>query len=301
MIDCLVTGAGGALGSVLMRVLCEEHKNVYGLVSPHGPAPDVGKVLRVDLTEPSQWVDRVFALAPRTIVHLAAVSKPAAAFQNPDLARAVNVDATELLAELSTAMASRLIYVSTDMVFDGEEAPYAEHHATEPSTFYGRTKLEAECHVLAQPRSLVLRLPLLYGFPEVSRGPTFFESILQALQTSAPIQLFDDEVRTPLWLEDAARACSRLAESDITGVIHAAGPEALSRLDMGRKIAAALGCNTEALRATRRSDHASPEPRPHNLSLDCSRYIKHFGAPPGHDMATALPLVLARGPHRLLS
>lgn len=301
MIDCLVTGAGGALGSVLMRVLTEEHKQVYGLISPHGPAPDVGKTLRVDLTDPRTYQDRVFALAPRTIIHLAAISKPALALEDPELARAVNVEATAALVALSHDIGARFIYASTDMVFDGEQAPYREVDATEPGTYYGRTKLEGECHVLAYPRTLVARLPLLYGLPEVSREPTFFETMLKALRSGTPVRLFEDEHRTPLWLDDAARACSRLADSDVTGVLHVAGPESLSRLEMGRLVAAAISCSTEPIVATRRADHPSVEPRPRDLSLDCTRYIDHFGVPAGRDMRTALPRVLARGPHRLLS
>lgn len=302
MTDCLVTGAGGALGSVLMRVLSEANKQVVGLVSEHGPAPEVGKVIRANLTDPRSYVDRVFALAPRAIIHLAAIAKPARALDEPELAHAVNVEATATLAQLSTALGARMIFASTDMVFDGEEgAPYRETDTTEPATYYGRTKLEAECYMLTHPRSLTVRLPLLYGFPEVAREATFFETMLRALRAGTPVKLFEDEFRTPLWLEDAARACVTLLHSDVSGVLHLGGPETLSRFQMGQQLAAAIGCSDAALVKTRREDHPSEEPRPRDLSLDSARYIKHFGAAPGHDFRNALPRVLARGPHRLLS
>lgn len=301
MIDILVTGAGGALGSVLMRVLSEAHKSAYGLITERGPAPDVGKVLRVDLTEPSTYRERVLALSPRVIIHLAAVSKPSEALRDPDAARAINVEATANLVELAVRMGSRFIYASTDMVFDGEEAPYSEHDATEPRTFYGRTKLEGECYALAYARSLVVRLPLLYGLPEVSRAPTFFESTLSALRTGQPIRLFEDELRSPLWLDDAARACLRLAEEKLTGVLHVPGPEGLTRLQMGHKLAAAIGCSEAPLVPTLRDEVASEEPRPRDLRLSDARYRALFGEPAGKDMQTVIPLLLTRGPHRLLS
>jgi dTDP-4-dehydrorhamnose reductase len=213
----------------------------------------------------------------------------------------VNVEATAALAELCADMGSRFIYVSTDMVFDGESGPYTETATTEPGTFYGRTKLEGECYALTNARSLVARMPLMYGLPEVSREPTFFESMLRSLRSGEPIKLFEDEFRTPLWLEDAARALLELSDVELTGVLHVAGPERLSRLQMGQLLAAAVGCSDAPLVAARRSDLAGPEPRPRDLSLDCSRYVAHFGAHPGRDMRTALPLLLARGPHRLLS
>lgn len=303
MIDILVTGAGGALGSVLMRVLSEAHKSAYGLISPHGPAPDVGKVLRVDLTDPDSYRERVLGLSPRVIIHLAAISRPAEVLRDPDLGHAVNVEATANLVDLSARMGSRFIYASSDMVFDGEGsgAPYSEKDATEPGTLYGRTKLTGECYALAYARSLVVRLPLMYGLPEASRSPTFFESILSALRGGEPIRLFEDELRSPLWLDDAAHACLRLALDKLTGVLHVPGPESLSRLQMGQIIAAAIGCSTAPLIAAKSAELGGPEPRPRDLRLDDSRYRAHFGAPAGRTMQTALPLLLARGPHRLLS
>lgn len=303
MIDFLVTGAGGVLGSVLMRVLSEAHKSAYGLISEHGPAPEVGKVLRVDLTNPDSYRERVLGLSPRVIIHLAAISRPSDVLNDPDLAHAVNVEATAHLVDLSARMGSRFIYASTDMVFDGASpaAPYTERDTTEPGTLYGRFKLLGECYALAYARGLVMRLPLLYGLPESRRAPTFFETILSALRTGQPIHLFEDELRSPLWVDDAAHACLRLAQDKITGVLHVAGPEALSRLQMGQHIAAAIGCSTTPLIASKAAELAGLEPRPLDLRLDDARYRAHFGAPAGRDMASALPLLLARGPHRLLS
>lgn len=301
MTDVLVTGAGGTLGSVLMRVLAEQHRSVYGLVSTHGPTPEVGKVMRVDLTDPRSYVDRIMALAPRVIVHLAAIARTSQALAEPERAQVVNVEASAAIVQLSAALGARLIYASTDMVFDGEGAPYKETDTTEPCTFYGRTKLEAECYVLTRPRNLIARLPLLYGFSEVAREATFFEVMLRSLRANQPVNLFEDEFRTPLWLEDAARALARLIDSDVTGVLHVPGPESISRLVMGQRLAAAIGCSDALLRPTLRADAPSEEPRPRDLSLDGTRYIGHFGAPAGRDMQTTLPLVLARGPHRSLS
>jgi dTDP-4-dehydrorhamnose reductase len=306
MIDCLVTGAGGALGSVLLRVLNEQHRHAYGLVSMAGPTPDVGRVLRGDVTDPRTFRDKLLALSPRVVMHLAAVSKTSEALRDPELARSVNVDATQALVELGKEIGARFVYVSTDMVFDGERTReqlpfYTEQDTTEPGTYYGRLKLEGECYALAAKRSLVVRLPLLYGLPEVSREPTFFENMLHALKTETPIKLFEDEFRTPLWLDDAALALCAAADSELTGVLHVSGPQRLSRLDMGRELAAAIGCSDAPLVAARRSDLAGSEPRPHDLSLDCARYLAHFGAHPGRAMCNSLPLLLARGPHRLLS
>jgi dTDP-4-dehydrorhamnose reductase len=301
MIDCLVTGAGGALGSVLMRVLSEEHKTAYGLVSPHGATPLVGKTLRVDLGDPRSYRDRILALDPRAIIHLGAISQVAEALRDPEQTRRINVDATISLLAISASIGARFIFASTDLVFDGESAPYSENSTTEPCSYYGRTKLEAECHVLTYRNGLIVRLPLLYGLPEAARAPTFFENMLASLRAGRPVQLFEDEFRSPLWLDDAARACSRVAGTSLTGVLHMGGPTTLSRLQLGQAVVQNLGLDPQLLIANRRAQLQAPEPRPRDVSLSSDKYTAYFGAPVGLAIEAALPLVFARGPHRALS
>jgi len=299
MIDVLVTGAGGTLGSVLMRVLRDRGVRACGLISTRGPVPYVGDVSRVDLTDPRTYRDHILQLAPRAIVHLAAISKPAQAHANPELAHTLNIETTAVLTELSAQLGARLLYASTDMVFDGEHgAPYSESDTPDPGTYYGRTKLAGESYALTYHSALVARLPLLYGLSEATREPTFFENMLVALREGHPVSLFEDEVRTPLWLEDAAHALSQLVDSPLTGVVHVAGPEAVSRLHMGEQLAAAMGCSPASIVRSRRADHPSEEPRPGNLSLHSGRYVKHFGQPPGRPLHSTLPVLLARAPER---
>ncbi len=304
MTELFVTGAGGMLGSVLMRVLAEQRRTSIGTVSERGPRPFVGqagKIWPLDLCDPGSYRDRLFALAPKTIVHLAAVSQIAQAYDDPDLARAVNVDATVRLLGIAKALGARFVYASTDLVFDGEHAPYDEDATTEPCSLYGRSKLEAECHVLTYARGLVLRLPLMYGLPDSTRAPSFFQQLMAALREGRSLPLFVDEVRSPLWLDDAAHACIKLADSALTGVIHAGGPERLSRYELGQQLARALGVDEGLLRAARQADVSFPEPRPRDVSLDSTRYRKHFGSEPGRPLREALQKILAQAPSPLLS
>ncbi len=256
--------------------------------------PNVGKVFAADLCEPSSFEARLFAQAPKLIVHLAAVSQIAAAYEDPEHARQVNVDATVQLLRFADALGARFVYASTDLVFDGESAPYDESAATEPLSFYGRTKLEAECHVMAYKRGLCVRLPLMYGLCEAPRAPGFFEALVASLRAGRSVALFEDEVRTPLWFDDAAHALVRLGDSELTGVVHAGGPERLSRWQMGQAVANALGAPEQLLTRTQRAAAAAPEPRARDVSLDSSRYERAFAVAPGRRMAEALPELLTR-------
>jgi dTDP-4-dehydrorhamnose reductase len=140
---------------------------------------------------------------------------------------------------------------------------------------YGKTKAEAERLVLEFPRTLVVRLPLMYGFPKIPRQTTF-EQQVAALAARTPLRLFSDEYRTPVALRDAARALLALAGSEMTGIIHVAGPERLSRFEMGQRFAAALGIEDPNLVSVSRLSIDAAEARPADLSLDGSRFNECF-------------------------
>lgn len=286
-ISWLITGAGGQLGSVLLRKLTRDGEAAMGTISTGGPAPIVGRAERIDLTDFEALGRFVRTVNPRFIVHAAAVTSVDAAWQAPEGARRINVGVTAELGELSREIGCRLVFLSTDLVFDGAGAPYVETDTVSPLSVYGRTKAEAERAVLGVPNSLVLRPALMYGISAVDR-PTTFRNQLEALRTGQPLRLFEDEYRTPLWLEDAAKACIETARAGLTGVLHIAGPERLSRLEMGRLMARSLGVRGDGIVATRQGDMQTPEPRPPDVSLDCGLYGRHFGHPPGRTMGEAL-------------
>ena len=285
----LVTGAGGQLGSVLLAELARRGEDAFGVASSRGPVPAVGVVERADITDGDAMVRLLDRVRPRFVVHAAAISSVAGALSDPGRAMAVNATAAGMLARSARERRVRFVHVSTDMVFDGERAPYAEGDAPAPLSVYGRSKLEGEREVLAAGPALVARLPLLYGIPAVRRDTTFLAQV-RALRHGEPLTLFHDEWRTPLCLEDAAHALIRCAESDLTGIVHLGGPERLSRLEMGQRLADALGVDQAALRAVSRKAAPASEPRARDLGLDATAYRTRFGEREGaaRPMAEAL-------------
>jgi dTDP-4-dehydrorhamnose reductase len=140
---------------------------------------------------------------------------------------------------------------------------------------YGQTKLAAEHAVLASPGSAVVRVSLLFG-PSLVGRPSFFVDQVAALRGRRPCTLFEDEWRTPLGLAAAARALLAIARSDVQGLLHLGGPERMSRLDMGRRLAAFLGSDPSAFLPASRNSIPSTEPRPRDTSLDSSRWRQLF-------------------------
>jgi dTDP-4-dehydrorhamnose reductase len=256
----LVTGAGGQLGAYLLDELRGERVTAWS-----GRAD-------VDLADPRALDIGLRFANPDIILHAAALARVDDCRRDPALARQVNVEATARLA----AFGGRFAFVSTDLVFDGERAPYREGDARLPLSVYGRTKADAEAAVLAVPGTAIVRVSLLAG-PSKNGRPNFWDDLADALRAGRPATLFADEWRTPLAYADAARALVTLARSDAAGVWHAGGPERLSRLDMGRRLAAALGVSDAPLVAGERNAGAA-EPRPADVSLDSAKFRAAFPA-----------------------
>lgn len=268
----LLTGASGQLGAYLLGELVESGHDVTAW-SGSDPGERAGIRLEpVDLGDPDPMAieRRLDAIDPDAILHAGAISAADVARRDPERAHAVNVEGTRRLAAWASQHDRRLIYTSTDMVFSGTKGHYRETDPAEPVLAYGKSKRQAEPFVVATPRGLVTRVALMFG-PSRCGRVSYFERTLAALQRGEPQTFFGDESRTPLDLPTAARTLVRLLDHDCAGTLHVGGPERVSRYDLMRRIAAAMGFDPALVRANRQADVPGPEPRPADVSLDCSR------------------------------
>ncbi len=283
----LITGTSGNLGAYLLRHLQGGPHAVTAWSGSRGGDLFGFSLQPIDLTQPDV-VRAVFAAAhPNAVLHAAALASVAACHRDPARARRVNVEATALLADLCAAAGVRLVFVSTDLVFDGEQGGYREADAPAPLSVYGQSKRDAELAVLGTPRGLVVRLSLLYG-PSLTGRPAFFDEQVRALRQRQPIACFSDEWRTPLALATAAEALAALLPVDVTGLLHLGGPERLNRLEMAQQLAVHLGADPAVLVPTSRAAVAAAEPRPRDTSLDSTRWRTRFPHLPWPAFAAAL-------------
>ena len=271
----LLTGASGQVGSyVVSRLLAAGHDVVAWSGRELGERAGV-RLVPIDLTDPRE-IDRALGeVDPVGIIHAAALSTIDGVRLDPDRGWAVNVLATERIAAFCTAHGRKLVYTSTDLVFDGTRGGYREDDATRPLSAYGRSKLSAEPAVLASPGGVVARMSLMYG-PGLGGNPTYFDRIVTGLVRGEPQTFFSDEFRSPLDLDTAAEVLTRLVTSAFSGLVHVGGPERLSRYEMARRLAVGLGLDPELVRANRQSDVTFPEPRAADVSLDTSRLAGLF-------------------------
>jgi dTDP-4-dehydrorhamnose reductase len=247
----LVTGATGFLGThVTAAVKAAGHR----ALSTGRRGGDVA----VDLLAPGMVAAVVQAAAPDLVIHLAALSRLDECERDPAAALRTNAWLPEQFAE---RFGARLVHVSTDLVFDGAHAPYEPHDPIGPLSVYGQSKAQGEERVRAHG-GRVVRLPLLFGPDELGRGAT--ASLRAALQQRRPVSLYPNEYRTPLHAADAAAALVALAvEPDGPGLVHLAGPERVSRWELGRRFVQAQGLDEGLLQPVECVDPL----RPRDVSL----------------------------------
>ena len=242
----LVTGATGFLGAHATAAL-RARGHVVRTVARR--AADVA----VDLCAPGMVAAVVQATSPDLVLHLAAMSRIADCERDPDAAWRANAWLPEQFAE---RFGARLLYVSTDLVFDGRAAPCAEDAPVAPLSVYGSTKAEGERAACAHG-GRVVRLPLLFGPDAHGRGAT--ASLRLALSVGRPVHLYTNEYRTPLHAGDAAALLADLLP-DVEGprLVHLPGPERCSRWEFGRRFCAVHGLGTELLVPTECEDATRP-------------------------------------------
>lgn len=242
----LITGASGFVGEHLARrfACCSRLYLVYGSAKPRASST---AAYRVDLATRGSFTRMLTGLEVDVVVHAAALSSPDACEADPGMARAVNVEGTEEVARWARSRRARLIYFSTDQVFDGNKGMYDETDEPRPLNAYGRSKLEGELLVARHLSDwVVIRLALSYGTTLGQRGD-WTRRLRQGLAEGKTFRLFTDQFRTPAYVEDVVEAVWRLASGQGAGLYHLGGAERLSRYDFGLRIASAFGLPAERL------------------------------------------------------
>lgn len=257
----LVTGASGLLGREVVRQAVESgcFQSVWGTrlareVSVRGVRPVV-----LDITNASAVFQLVGDILPQVIIHTAYDKRD-------DYLDAVTAAGTSHVAEAAAAAGARLVHISSDLVLGGEHAPYDETAEPAPVHAYGRAKAKAEAIVQQLvPAAAIVRTSLICSLDPIDPTSGW---IVQSLRRRQPITLFTDEIRNPVWLEDLATALLELSLGDHAGRIHVAGPQALSRYEMGVRLAAHLGLDPSAIIAGLSSESGLLRPR--DCRLDTS-------------------------------
>lgn len=263
----LIIGGSGFLGGYFVKKLEKKYKIVSTFHNNH---PRYSKAIweRLNLRSPNEIRKLLFFIKPNTLIHCAAISDVDFCEMNQSIAKDVNFYSTEILSSESQKLGARFLFISTDQVFSGADPPYAEFDIPDPINFYGWTKRQAELSILQNCNSyVIIRTSILYGRPAIS-GSSFSEQIKHSLEFYKQIELFTDQIRTPIYAGNLVEAVIEISNSDFSGVINIAGSERITKYHMGLDLAELLHLNKDLIKPVKMSENKTIARRPIDVSLN---------------------------------
>jgi dTDP-4-dehydrorhamnose reductase len=265
----LVTGASGLLGSALLR---EASKSGTIAIAAYNSHP-LNSGLQLDVTKPAQVQAAIQRVAPEYVIHTAAYTDVDACEIEPKRAWDVNALGTKHVADACEEHGAKLVYISTDYVFDGEDGPYSEEDPTHPINVYGESKLAGEQFTLNYSDNAVARVCVLYGHDK----PNFVTWVIDSLRTNTPINVVSDQYNTPTYVGNCARALLHMCKLGLEGVYHVSGREQLNRYEFACAIADVFALNEKLINVTTTDTLRQRARRPINSSLRVAKAERALG------------------------
>lgn len=246
----LGTGLNGLVGSRIVELLSDKYQ-----------FENISRSTGVDIQDRESISEKIKASDAQIVLHLAAKTdvdsceKDKVLGQNGE-AWKINVDGTKNIVEACSQLGKKIIYISTDFVFDGENCPadgYSEDNLANPVNWYGQTKYEGEKNVqnLKAPW-IIARIAYPYRADFVKSD--FLRAILKRLQDKKTVVAIADSVFTPTFIDDIAFALDALIRNNSQGIFHVVGNQSLSPYDAALLIAEVFGFNKDLITETTRKE-----------------------------------------------
>ena len=280
----LVTGVNGQLGhDVINELAARGHEGVGSGASAayhgvaDGTAAATGPYVKMDITNEKEVRAVLRKIRPDGVIHCAAWTAVDAAenAENQPKVQAVNVQGTRNIAQACKELDAKMLYISTDYVFDGQgpEPWKANCQTFAPLNVYGKSKLEGELAVKELlEKYFIVRIAWVFGL----NGNNFVKTMLKVGKTHDTLQVVNDQIGTPTYTKDLARLLVDMIESEKYGVYHATNEGGyISWYDFAREIFRQAGYTTKVLPVTTEEYGLSKAKRPFNSRLDKSKLKEH--------------------------
>lgn len=281
-----VTGVAGQLGHDCMNELVKRGQEAIGADVVHVAAPYSGAnepapkarmdYVQLDITDQAAVSATIEKIKPDTIIHCAAWTAVDAAEDEENKAKvhAINVDGTRYIAETAKAVGAKMLYLSTDYVFDGKgERPWQPDDKNyAPLNYYGQTKLEGELAVSGTlEKFFVVRIAWVFGL----NGKNFIKTMVNVGKTHDTVRVVDDQIGTPTYTYDLARLLVDMIETEKYGYYHATNEGGyISWADLAEESYKAAGMSVKVNRVTTAEYGLSKAARPENSRLDKSKLVE---------------------------
>ncbi len=289
-----VTGLSGVVGTQILSFIGEKDE-VVDLYHTHPIQDHFPRISHVhlDLTNASTIPKILESIKPDTVIHCAARAHIDACQEekykgDESLAWKVNVESTAQIAQYCQQSDTRLLYLSTECVFDGSKESYNESDAVCPISWYGETKARGEEYVIQAKKGIVLRSVVAYH--NEIEGKTLYGIFAKKILQNDPIQAVNDRFFAPTYTPSIAQAVRFLIDQNETGIFHYCGGTRLTGFDFARNVAETLQRSNVRIHPVSAISFFGTERatlRLKNAVLSCDRFEK-LSTYPRQECATVL-------------
>jgi dTDP-4-dehydrorhamnose reductase len=273
----LITGASGLLGLNTALEASKVH-TVLGQVNSSSLNTNDFETIQADLLVPGAVQHLLDQTRPDWVIHCAALANIDACERDPQQAQQLNSEVPRELAMHVARSGARLLYVSTDAVFDGKRGGYHEQDAPNPLSTYARTKLEGELAVAEENPQAVIARVNLFGW-SLSGKRSLAEFFFNNLSAGRACMGFTDVFFCPMLVNDLGLLFLRMLVSGLSGLYHAVGSECISKYEFGLRLAQTFGFNTSLVIPTSVEDSGLLAARSPNLTLSVEKLAQDLGEP----------------------
>lgn len=270
----LIIGASGQVGAALLD-FCGGKPGLEAF----GAARSAGDLIPLDLAVPSTVNSAFEAVRPDAAVLCSALTHVDKCEENPALAEKINAEGPRIAAECCRRFDSRLVYLSTEYVFDGVSGPYSEEDAPNPISVYGKTKLCGEKAVLGLGKAaLVVRTTVVYSYNPASKN--FIMQLISLLGKGEKMNVPYDQYSNPTYAPDLAGAITELLRLEKSGIYNVVGKDLLSRYDFAVRACGILGLDASLLVPRKTAELGQKAPRPLRAGLKTGKLLRETGKVP---------------------
>lgn len=267
----LITGISGLLGGNVAYILRDKYEITgwYNLHKVFIPGVDSFKV---NITDKQSVKKIISGYKPDIILHCASLTDIDYCENNKEETRKVNVDGTKNIASLCSSQDTKLVYISTDSVYDGKKGNYTEDDPVSPSNYYGLTKYEAEDAIKGHKNHIIIRTNI-FGW-NIQNKHSLAEWILYNLQRGCGINGFNDAVFSSIYTIEFARIIDKMFDKDLTGIFNLSSRSSLSKYEFAVLIAETFNKDKALIKPISIDDYPFSAKRGKNLSLDTQKLSK---------------------------
>ena len=276
----LITGATGRLGRALLIKMPSDIEIEVCLEPTDQFTPEF-PWFRSDICDREKIIRALTCSEPDVVIHLAALTDVDGCESDPDMAFLVNRDGTAYIAEACSLCSAKIVYVSTDYIFDGLHGPYTEEDKPNPLSVYGRSKLEGEYAASnGVENSLIVRISVPFGIRAGDVKHNFISWLVEELAAGNSVEIVDDQYTTPAFMDELSDVLWTFVQKDVHGIVHYGTSDRLSRYEMAIDVCRTMGYSEELVKPVKTEALGLLAKRPLESGFVTDRLHDIIGRPP---------------------